>query len=274
MELSVFTDELALDVNEALSLIKDWGSRYVDFRGAINGKGIEYQTTEELKALKKRLADLGLKIGAFESSLGKVNLPDRERRKQEEEKLEGLIRAADVLGCNRTRSFNYWQHDEKPGDQTLAEKPEVLNQVLDLFSPIAKRAAAAGLELSFEDCGQTMEEVIAFVDALKIPGWGLAFDPFNELYRNINIDEVPDFYKKGFEYANQFHVKYLSIPGTPDIKGRHVMGWEKILKMAAASKRDVLISVETHNPKDSPVSNLDASRQAFEYIRKCWPSVK
>ena len=48
MFLSVFTDELAMDFYEALPLLKEWGMKYVDFRGRINGKPIENLTDEEI----------------------------------------------------------------------------------------------------------------------------------------------------------------------------------------------------------------------------------
>ena len=44
MYRSVFSDELFLDAKLALPIIKSWGSEYVDFRGMVNGKGIEFQT--------------------------------------------------------------------------------------------------------------------------------------------------------------------------------------------------------------------------------------
>ena len=112
MFLSVFTDELAMDFYEALPLLKEWGMKYVDFRGRINGKPIENLTDEELKTLKKTLDKNGMKVGAIQSSLCKVHLPDEARQKAELEKLEGIIRAANALDCKLVRAFNYWQHGE------------------------------------------------------------------------------------------------------------------------------------------------------------------
>ena len=110
MFLSLFTDELAMDFYDALPLLKEWGMEYVDFRGRVNGKPIECQTDEELRELKRVLDENGMKVGAIQSSLCKVHLPDKERQAAEMEKLEGIIRAANILGCKLVRSFNYWQH--------------------------------------------------------------------------------------------------------------------------------------------------------------------
>ena len=43
MNISIFTDELYVDVDKALPVIKGWGVTHVDFRGMINGKGIEFR---------------------------------------------------------------------------------------------------------------------------------------------------------------------------------------------------------------------------------------
>lgn len=58
MFLSVFSDELFYDASKALPIIKSWGMDYVDFRGRVNGRGIELQSDEELHALKKQLEEL------------------------------------------------------------------------------------------------------------------------------------------------------------------------------------------------------------------------
>ena len=108
MFLSLFTDELAIDFYEALPLFKEWGLTHVDLRGRIGGKDIEYLTDEELKKLRAALDENGLKVGAIQSSLCKVHLPDQERQNAELEKLEGVIRAADALDCRLVRCVNYW----------------------------------------------------------------------------------------------------------------------------------------------------------------------
>ena len=86
MYISIFTDELYMDIYEALPILKEWGMTHVDFRGMINGKTIENQTDEELYALKAALDEHGLKPGVIQSSLCKVHLPDAARQAREMEK--------------------------------------------------------------------------------------------------------------------------------------------------------------------------------------------
>lgn len=118
MFLSVFNDELFTDVEKALPKLKKWCCTHVDLRDGINNKGIEFQTTEELTALKQQLDSLGLKVGALETSLCKIHLPDAQTRSREAEKLEGIIRASEILDCRLVRAFNYWQpyeHQDQRG---------------------------------------------------------------------------------------------------------------------------------------------------------------
>ena len=113
MYISVFTDELHREVTDILPMFAEWGLTHVDFRGLVYGKAIENLTDEELRRLKAQLDALGLRTGVLQSSLCKVHLPDEARVAAEMKKLEGLIRASEILDCNMVRSFNFWQHDQK-----------------------------------------------------------------------------------------------------------------------------------------------------------------
>ena len=271
MFLSIFSDELFLDASKALPIIKDWGGKHVDFRGMINGKGIEFQTDDELKSLRWQMDDLGLKTGVLQSSLCKVHLPDAERQKAELEKLEGLIRAADALNCHLVRAFNYWQHaDNDPELGVLAVRPDEMDKVLTMFNPVAKRARKAGLQFAFENCGQTAEEVIALTEALGIPGWGLGWDVSNYLDKlPVSPENATDYYEKCLKYARLIHVKATSI--LPELAGVKVP-WDRVLRGAAATGADLPISIETHNPQGSPFTHEEASLKAFRMIQKVWPS--
>jgi predicted dehydrogenase/sugar phosphate isomerase/epimerase len=270
MYRSVFSDELYCDAARALPVIAGWGSTHVDFRAMINGKGIEFQTGEELRALKRQLDDLGLKTGALQSSLCKVHLPGKERQSQELKKLEGLIRAADILDCRLVRAFNYWQHYDDASPGMLAVRPDEMAKVLEMFSPVAKRAEEAGLILAFENCGQTAAEVIALTDALGIPGWGLAWDVHNDFEcLPLKADTALDYYEKCLKYTLMIHVKATTI--VPELEGLK-LPWDRILRGAAALGRDFPVSVETHNPKDSPFTHEEATRKTFELTGKAWPS--
>lgn len=271
MFISVFSDEIGKEVTEILPRFAQWGMKYVDFRGMVNGKPIENQSVEQLKALRAQLDALGLKTGVIQSSLCKVHLPDAERRAAEERKLEGIIRAADILDCRLVRSFNYWQHDQNdPHCGDLAVRPDEMARVLEMFDPISRRAKEAGLILGFENCGQTPDEVIAILEAYKVPGWGLAWDVANmfEILPEAQGDCI-EYFTKALKYANMVHVKARSI--LPEIDNKKVP-WDRVLRGVAATGKDMPISIETHNPPTSPLTKEEATKKVYDEIKKVWPA--
>lgn len=271
MFISVFTDELGKEVTEILPKFAEWGMKYVDFRAMVNGAPIENQSVEQLKTLKSQLDSLGLKTGVIQSSLCKVHLPDAERRAEEARKLEGIIRAADILDCRMIRSFNYWQHDQNdPACGELAMRPDALAQVLEMFDPIARRAREAGLILGIENCGQTPEEVIAVLDALNVPEWGMAWDVSNmfELLPEAQGDCV-EYFTRALKYANMLHVKCRGV--LPEIDCKKVP-WDRVLRGALATGKDLPISIETHLPAGNHgLTKEEATHRCFSYIKKVWP---
>ena len=267
MYQSIFTDELHLDAGQALPVLQSWGARYVDFRGRVNGKGIEYQSDEELRALKGQLDALGLRVGVLQSSLCKVHLPDADRQRREMEKLEGLIRASEILECRLVRAFFYWQPEREECGQ-LAVRPDLLQAALDRFAPIARRARESGLILGFENCGVTCDEVLAFLDALNIPAWGLAWDVSNDL-PDVPKERWPEHFVKCIKRTALVHVKAIGI--LKEVR-RVEVPWDSVLRGLAATGREIPVSVETHNPKGSPYTAAAASRLCFEQVKKYWPS--
>ena len=273
MYISIFSDEFYQDIYQVLPIIKSWGMTHVDFRAMINGKPIEKQTDEELYALKAALDQYGLKAGVIQSSLCKVHLPDKARQAQELEKLEGIIRAADILGTRLVRSFFYWQHaQDDPACGELVTRPDALAEVLDMFAPIAKRAKEANLILGFENCGVTPDEVICVLNALNVPQWGMAWDVSNmfEILPEAKGDCV-DYFTKALQYANMVHVKSRGVSAIPELDYKKVP-WERVLAGVAATGKELPVSVETHVPKESGLDKAETCKRVYEYIKKAMPA--
>ena len=274
MYISVFTDELKKEVTSVLPIYAEWGMKYVDFRGLVNGMPIEKQSEKQLKELKAQLDDLGLKTGVIQSSLCKVHLPDAERQKSEMEKLDGIIRASEILDCKLVRSFNFWQHKMDDSDLgALAVRPDELSKVLEMFYPFAQKAKEAGLVFSFENCGQTPDEVITFLEALNVPEWGMAWDVSNmfEILPEAQGD-CTDYFTKALKYANMVHVKSRGVPALPELEYKKVP-WDRVLRGVMASGKDMPVSIETHLPAEAKtlMNEQEATERCYQYIKKVWP---
>ena len=273
MYISIFSDEFYKDIYEVLPVMKEWGMTHVDFRGMINGKPIEKQSEEELHELKKTLDKYGLKAGVIQSSLCKVHLPDRERQKQEMEKLEGIIRASKILDTRLVRSFFYWQHKpENPACGELATRPDALAEVIEMFAPVAKRAKEAGLILGFENCGVTPNEVICVLEALNEPEWGMAWDVSN-MFESLPEAEgdCVDYFTRALKYANMVHVKARGVSAIPELKYKKVP-WDRVLGGVAVTGKNMPISIETHVPKEAPLDKAETCKRVYDYIKKTIPA--
>lgn len=267
MFLSIFTDELGVDITKGLPILQSWGLNAVDLRGRVFGLAAEALPPERLPELRRLLEHHGMKVGCLQSSLAKVHLPGPERRAAEMEKLEGIIRAAGALDCRMVRSFHYWQPpDELKG--ALAVRPDELQKVLDAFYPLAERAKAAGLILAFENCGVTPDEVFTVLDALDVPQWGMAWDVNNGWDSEERRADEDAYIRRMVLRTKCVHVKARGcVPGLED----YTIPYDKVLQMCHNGGVPGPVSVETHNP-DRTVSNVEMSERVVKVLKPAWPS--
>jgi len=263
---SIFTDELALDIADALPILKSWGLEYVDLRGRVLGKAAEALPAERLGELRKLLDGAGMKVGCLESSLAKVHLPGPDRLRAEAEKLEGLLRAADALDCRLVRSFFFWQPPPELAGE-LAVRPDEQQKVLDAFGPLAERARAAGLILAFENCGTTPDEVFCVLEALGVANWGLAWDVHNHWDCDERRKDQRGFVIRMAQRARLLHVKARgAVAGVGE-----PIDYDEVLQLCDSAGVAGPVSAETHNP-DRAVSGVEMSRRVVEAIQRAWPT--
>jgi UDP-N-acetyl-2-amino-2-deoxyglucuronate dehydrogenase len=269
MFLSIFTDELGLDITEGLPILGSWGLEHVDLRGRVLGTAAESLPPERLPELAQLLNDHGISVGCLESSLAKVHLPDAARCQAEAEKLEGIIRAADALDCRLVRSFFFWQPPQELAGE-LAVRPDELQKVLDLFGPLARRAQEAGLILAFENCGVTPDEVLTVVDALAVPSWGLAWDVHNGWDCDERRQDEDAYILRLAQRTKLVHAKARG--AVKDLQDEdEVIPYDKVLHTCHNAGVRGPVSVETHNP-DRSVSNVEMSRRVVEVLKRAWPT--
>ena len=264
---SVFTDELGIDIEEALPIIRSWGLEHCDLRGRVVGGHFEDLRLEQLVRLRELLDRHGMAVGCLQSSLAKVHLPGAERRQAEAAKLEGIIRAADAFDCRLVRAFFYWQPPtESIG--SLSVRPDLLQPVLDAFGPLAERARVAGLQLAFENCGVTPDEVFTVLNAVDQPSWGLAWDVNNDWSSEERHRDEMAYMGRLAERTLCVHVKARTalseLSDAPIPYGR-------VLAACRSAGLEGPVSVETHNP-DRTVSDAERSHRVVQVIRRAWPS--
>lgn len=264
---SIFTDELGMDLEQALPILKSWGLNRCDLRSKIMQMPFEKLEADQLRTVKTLLDNAGFRLGCLESSLAKVHLPGPDVIAAEADKLERIIQAADILDCRLVRSFFFWQPPRAElGD--LATRPELLAKVLDAFQPLAQRAREAGLILAFENCGCTTDECFTVLDALAIPTWGFAWDAKNtwEIEKEERLQDLDAFIRRRVERALVIHVKAIG-----SAYGEERIPYDRIF--AACQKLGFTgpVSIETHNP-DREVTPVEMSRRVLDVVERAWPA--
>ena len=272
MYISIFSDELGLEFTEAIPYFKEWKLKYVDFRGKVFGKSFEKLNKDEVKEVKKILDNNGLRVGCFESSIGKVHLPENEEViKEQQRKLDNLIVAAEILDCRLVRCFHFWQPEENKKGTLSVDSPE-LERVLELTVPIAKKAAEEGITAAFENCGVTVTEVKTVLDSLKMENCSYAWDVHNNWDIELKKHGDPTAYIR--EYAPKAKLVHMkSRRALPELNAP-LVPWDFVFSELKAAGYNGLISVETHCPSEMKMNpgeieiNRRLVKMAFELLSK------
>ncbi|MBD3177411.1 MAG: TIM barrel protein [Armatimonadia bacterium] len=269
MFLSIFTDELGLDLDEALPIIKSWGLEYCDLRGRVLGKHFEGLEPAELTQVAGMIHGQGLKVGCLQSSLAKVHLPGEERQRAERGKLDAILRTADALDCRRVRAFHFWQPPRQDQGH-LAVHPDKLQIALDMLAPLVEVARSEGLELAFENCGVTPAEVFAVLDDLDEPSFGLAWDVANDWGSDARRKHEDEYLRKLAVRAKMVHVK--AVGAAPSATDGDLIPYDKVLSACDDAGMDGPVSAETHNPMPDQVERTEMSKEVVDTLKRAWPS--
>jgi len=151
----------------------------------------------------------------------------------------------------------------------LATRADVLEKVMDMFAPIARRAEEAGLIMSFENCGVATDEIFALLDVLDVPGWNMAWDVENTWGCAERKQDEDAFITRMVKRANCVHVKAW---GAIALMEKAVpIPYKKVLQACHELGMSGPVSAETHNfGKKGP--DVDVSKMVIDAIRLAWPA--
>lgn len=246
MFVSIFTDELGMDLADALPYLKEWGLEYVDLRGRIiDGKPLERLSIDQLRHTAELLSRYGMQTACFESSIGKVPVTaSAEVVADQYRKLDVLLQAADILYCRLFRCFPFWQPPDH--ERGLLPSLPAFARVLELVRPLAEKAAEFGITIAFENCGLTTWEALAVADALNMPNLALAWDPHNHWDQEVpHYGSVQAYLAAAAPRTKVVHVKAVgALPGA-----ELSLPWGEIAASLAQTGYQGPLSVETHTPK-------------------------
>ena len=121
--------------------------------------------------------------------------------------------------------------------------------------------------MAFENCDVHPDDVFSVLDALSVPGWGLAWDVNNNWYCDERREDEDAYIERLATRALCVHVK---AGGALNWLKRELIPYKKILKVCQELGLGGPVSAETHNPQKA-FPCKDVSRQVIEVIRLAWP---
>ena len=191
--LSIITDEVSQDPEEALELVREFGFHGVELRSVWNSP-VEELPWEKLLELSQRLKKLGLKVSAIASSLFKDDW-----KRLDEEKLDRLTEACHVLECDRIRGFSFWKSPDY-SDEAFAE----------LLVQLDSRLSQEGITLVLENDPSvnlaTGFDLARFFQNHRFQNIGVLWDPGNDIY-TTGVSTYPQAYEALRDSVRHVHVK-------------------------------------------------------------------
>ncbi len=236
--LSAFADEYKKDFDGQLEGLNSFGINYMELR-FVGGTNVAMLTPDEVKEVKKKLADKNIRVSAIGSPLGKINVSDD--MDAEMNKAERVFETANELGTKNIRMFSFYLDEKLSADENRSI-------VFSSLERMVKLAAKHGVTLCHENEAKIYgESPEACREILDYFGGELkcVFDMGNFVLDSYK--PFPDAYELLREYIEYFHIKDSLSAGAIVPPG---CGEAKIAELLKAhgeySKKDFFITLEPH----------------------------
>lgn len=258
LDIGVATDEVSLDLEEALAVSWKWGIRHFELRAGSENR-FPYFTEREVRLVDEAVRDGG-QITAVSPGILKGNVGDEERLQRElEEALPRAIERAHRFECPRIIVFGFSRLQDEPDGSR--------SRVLQAFEEVAEQAAAADLTVAIENepnfWVDRPEPTAALLKDIDHPALTVNWDPANQHWGG----QRPTL--EGFEilrpHISNVHAKDYT-PDDPDVPwrpiGDGVTPWQKIIGWIIEDTDLTHITLETHC---KPL--IENSRASLDHLR-------
>jgi sugar phosphate isomerase/epimerase len=258
LDIGVVTDEVSLDLEEALAVSWDWGIRRFELRAGSKNR-FPYFTDREVRLVDEAVRD-GAQITAVSPGILKGSVKDEERLQRElEEVLPRAIQQAHRFECQRIIVFGFSRHKNEPDDSRA--------RVLKAFEEVTEQTAAADLTVAVENEPNFWidrpEPTVTLLEDIDHPALTVNWDPANQHWGA----QYPN--REGFEvlrsHISNVHAKDYT-PDDPDVPWRPIgdggTPWKKIIRWIIEDTDLSHITLETHC---KPL--IENSRASLEHLR-------
>ena len=204
MKLSILTDEVSQDLSDVLRFAKDLQLDGIELR-SLNGKAFKDLSPAEIKEVRTRCDDAGLKVSGAATPVFKCDLDSPEQIAEHVELYTRSVDAALTLGCEVVRVFTFLRRSHPASSDELKRAASHFPKLLEL---VRGTPAIVGVENEASCIVATGGETAEFLSHLpRDPQLGVVWDPCNIIYLDNVGDPVHDEYPKIADRVIHVHIK-------------------------------------------------------------------
>lgn len=254
-QLSIITDEITHDFQQALDWVQAQGLRWVELR-SVNRRNLVDLTDDEMKAVKRELDGRGLKTVCIASPYLKCSLYESapiergdtffsQANDYEGHRLilQRALAAARIFGTDKVRIFTFWKEP--------AQTPQMWDLIAERLRESAAVAEEAGITLAIETehavNAATGRQVREMMDRVQSPALRAIWDPGNVVW--AGDDPIADYPNLR---GTVVHVHLKDAILTPEgktvaaILGEGKVGYPRPLELLKADGWEGSVSLEPH----------------------------
>ena len=241
--ISAFGDEIANDLGEQLSVLKDLGIHWLDLRGAW-GKNVRHFSDEDVAQVRQLLALHQVAVSCIGSPIGKS--PITEPIETEASNLNRLFEIGEALDVRRIRVFSFYP----PDTSTNAHYDDYVEASIERLAKLTTMAEAEGFVLLLENqkgiVGDTLSRCASIVSSIDSAHLRFLWDPANF----IQVDESAPT-ERGWAslgaYTGYVHIKDAMLDdGSVRPAGKGDGQVEELLTRLRSAGYDGFLALEPH----------------------------
>lgn len=255
IRLSGFADEIDMDLGKQIEVLKKLDIHYVEMRG-VDGKGLVEHSIDEVKKIKKRLDEAGIRLSSIGSPIGKIKITDDFRAHMELYK--HTVEIAHEMDAPYIRMFSFFMPE---GGSYFPYREKVMER-LGQFADYAKANHVVLLHENEKDVyGDMACRCLEIMKEFYGEHFKAVFDFANFVQCEQNTVEAYEMLKPYIAYIHIKDARWADAGVVPAGMGDgHV---EELLKRLKNSGYEGFLSLEPHLSDFAGFSTLEqqASRK-------------
>lgn len=240
MRLSVITDEVSQDFEEAAKFCVRHGMECVDIRSVENKNPFE-MTEDDFLRIQDTCVKYGLAVVCIDAPMFKCSIRDEETAREHVEQFRRLAEIARKIGCRLIRGFDFLNEGASLDERAKAFEPVI--EICKAFDVIY----ALEYDPSVHSC--TPAKVRALLDRVNSPFVQALYDPGNAFFADPDARPFPDEYLLLKDRIAHIHVKDAVLrDGRAEAVrvGTGLVNYRELFRALSADGYTGAVALETH----------------------------